>query len=529
MTEDDAPTVRRSAGEFGGAPARSSDDVVEATSADGDDASRDDPGGSDSGDRKDGSGSDQDPADETGNGATGDSAEEAGDHAAGDSAEEAGDHATGDRPAGATTVEASRLSSTDHWLGIAAVTFLTAGLGVLTQSRPLFLAAVVGVGYLAYANATEAPEPSLAVTRAVTDPNPEPGDRVGVRVTVTNAGDGVLPDLRIVDHVPDALAAVDGPARTATALRPGASVTFAYTVLARRGEFTFDGLDVVARNVSGSRERALELRTEPTTITCLPPLDATETVPLHGLTSPYTGRVSTDSAGEGVEFASLREYQHGDALSRIDWNRYARDGDLATMEFREERMATVVVLVELRKAAYLQAGPDGPHAVDRSIEATRRLFNSLIDTGDRVGVATLAPDDVWQAPGAGPTHQAEVRNLLATHPTLSPTPPSDRVYVPGYLRTFLHRLADDAQVVFVSPVPDRTSEYVARAIHVRDHPVTVISPDSTRTDTPGRTLAAAERSNRLASLRESGLRVVDWDPEESLAEALARGRRRWSG
>jgi len=430
--------------------------------------------------------------------------------------------------ASATTVREMRLTPTNHWVGIAAITFLTAGLGVMTRSRPLFLAAVVGVGYLAYANATEAPDPSLAVTRSIADPDPEPGDRVRVTVRVTNAGDAILPDLRVVEQIPDALAVVDGPARTATALRPGASVTFSYTVLARRGRFAFEGIDVIARNVSGSRERVLDLATAETTLTCLPPLDATDTVPLQGLTSPYTGRVSTDSAGEGVEFASLREYQHGDAISRIDWNRYARDGALATMEFREERMATVVVLVELRRQAYLQAGEDGPHVVDRSIDATRRLFNSLIATGDRVGIAALAAADVWLPPGAGPTHQAEARHLLATHPALSPTPPSERLYVPGYLKTLLSRLDDDAQVVFVSPVPDVTSAYVARALHVRDHPVTILSPDPTRTDTPGRTLAAAERSNRLASLRRSGIRVVDWESDERLAEALERARRRWS-
>jgi len=435
---------------------------------------------------------------------------------------------TAGEAASATTVREMHLVSTNHWVGVAAVTFLTAGLGVVTRSRPLFLAAVVGVGYLAYANATEAPDPSLAVTRSVADADPEPGDRVRVQVRVTNAGDEVLPDLRVVEQVPDALAVVDGPARAATALRPGASVTFSYAVRARRGEFSFEGVDVIARNVSGSRERVLDLATAATTVTCLPPLGATDAVPLQGLTSPYTGRVSTDSSGEGVEFSSLREYQPGDALGRIDWNRYARDGQLATMEFREERMATVVVLVELREQAYLRADEDGPHAVDRCIDATRRLFNSLIATGDRVGIAALAAEEAWLSPGAGPTHQAEARHLLATHPALSPTPPSGQLYVPGFLKTLLSRLDDDAQVVFVSPVPDVTSVYVARALHVRDHPVTVVSPDPTRTDTPGRTLAAAKRSNRLASLRRTGVRVVDWASEERLAEALERARRRWS-
>jgi len=429
----------------------------------------------------------------------------------------------------AAAVRSSRIRSTNHWVGFATLVFLSAGLGALLRSRPLMLAAVVGVGYLAYANTTEAPEPELAVERRLSEEEPEPGDTVEVTVVVENVGEAALADLRVVEQVPEALAVTEGPARAATALRPGARMTFSYTVLARRGAYRFEGLTVIARNASGSRERELDVATEPAAITCLAPIDATATVPLRGLTSPYTGRVSTDSSGEGTEFASLREYQHGDALSRIDWNTYARDRTLTTMEFREERMATVVVVLDLRAEAYLQAGDDGPHAVDRGIDAARRVFNSLLDTGDRVGLAAFAADTVWLAPGAGPTHRARARELLSTDPALSPLPPDGRVYVRLQLRRLAQRLDDDAQVVFVSPMPDDTSAVIARSLHVRGHAVTVLSPDPTMGDTPGRRLAAIERSNRLNGLRGSDVRVVDWDGDERLAEALERARRRWSG
>jgi uncharacterized protein (DUF58 family) len=427
------------------------------------------------------------------------------------------------------TVRSSRVRSTNHWVGFAAMVFLSAGLGALTRSRPLMLAAVVGVGYLAYANTTEAPAPQLAVERRLSTDEPEPGDRVEVTVVVENVGEAVLPDLRVVEQVPEALAVTDGPARAATALRPGSRMTFSYEVLARRGDYRFEGLTVIARNASGSRERELDVETEPAAVTCLAPVDATDTVPLRGLTSPYTGRVPTDSSGEGTEFASLREYQHGDALSRIDWNTYARDRTLTTMEFREERMATVVIVLDLRSEAYLRAGDDGPHAVDRGIDAARRVFNSLLDTGDRVGLAAFATDNVWLAPGAGPTHRARARELLSTHSALSPTPPDRRVYVRTRLRRLVKRLDDDAQVVFVSPMPDETSAVIARSLHVRGHAVTVVSPDPTMRDTPGRRLAAIDRSNRLNDLRGGDVRVVDWGGDERLAEALERARKRWSG
>lgn len=430
---------------------------------------------------------------------------------------------------GRLTVRSVTTRRTGRWVGVAGLSFLTAGLGIATSTRPLLLAAVVGVVYLAYANVTSAPTPSLSAARRVSDPTPDPGDEVEVTVSVTNTGDSSLPDLRVVEQVPDALSVERGPARAATALRPGATVTFSYTVTARRGEFDFDGLTLVVRNASGSEEKEFDLSMAPTTLTCVPPVDSTDAVPLHALTSHYTGRVATDTAGEGVEFASIREYQHGDPLSRIDWNRYASSGTLATMEFREERMATVVLLVDLRKGAYVQSGEGGRNAVERSIDATHRLFNSLLDTGDRVGIAALSKDDIWLPPGAGPTHQAEARHLLATHPALSPTPPDERVYVRPALRMLVGRLPDDAQILFCTPMVDDAAAYVARRLHVRGHPVTVVSPDATRRDTIGRTLASVERSNRLSELRAAGIRVIDWAEDQSLFETLEAARRRWSG
>jgi uncharacterized protein (DUF58 family) len=91
------------------------------------------------------------------------------------------------------------------------------------------------------------------------------------------------------------------------------------------------------------------------------------------------------------------------------------------------------------------------------------------------------------------------------------------------------RLPDESQVVFCTPMVDDAAAYVARRLHVRGHPVTVVSPDATRRDTVGRTMASVERSNRLSELRAAGIRVIDWGDDESLVETLEAARRRWSG
>lgn len=415
---------------------------------------------------------------------------------------------------------------TNHWTGVGALTLLAVGLGAIVEQPPLLLAGVAAVGYAAWARTGEAPTPELAVERELSTTAPEPGDDVEVTVTVENVGDAALPDLRLVDGVPPALAVTGHAARLGTALRPGKRATFSYTVTAVRGEHEWEPMRVFARNASGSREREIEVAAA-TTLRCLPELRATADLPLRGLTSPYAGRVATDVAGEGVEFHSTRDYRRGDPLTRVDWNRFARTGALSTLSFREERAATVVLLVDARTEAYRSVGEGEPNAVERSVDAASQSFSALLASGDRVGLAALAPAELWLPPGAGEDHRAAARELLATHPALSATPDDARFFPSIRLRRLRRRLPTDAQLIVFSPLADDYVVTLVRRLHATGHLVTTVSPDPTATGTVGQRLARVERGNRLSRLRSSGIRVLDWG-DEPLAVALETAAARWS-
>lgn len=417
---------------------------------------------------------------------------------------------------------------TGRWVGVIGVTLLLVGVGVVARQPAPVLVGAVGVGYGLYARAGEAPEATLHAERRLTDETADPGERVVVTVTVRNVGEAFLPDVRLVDGVPPGLDVVDGPARAATALEPGASATFSYAVRATRGTHDWEPVRVITRNASGSRERetavdaAVDIR-----LSCTPSLSAGGDLPLRGLTTQYHGRVPTAIGGDGVEFHATREYRHGDPLRRVDWNRRARTGELATTEHREERAATVVLLIDARESAYVAPDPDADTAVESAVDAAGRTFSALLSSGDRVGIAALGPRDCWLPPGSGTDHAARGRDTLATAPALAPTPSDDRFHPSSWFRRFRRRLPADAQVLFLTPLVDRYAVALARRIDAHDHLVTALSPNPTATDTPGRSLVARERSERIRELRQAGIRTVEWG-DRSFPVAVAAAKRRWS-
>lgn len=415
---------------------------------------------------------------------------------------------------------------TNRWVGLEGITLLVVGIGAIVNQPALVLVGVVGAGFVAHARVGDAPTPSVSIERTVSDPTPDPGETIDVTLAIKNEGDGWLYDLRLVDGVPDAIEAPDRPARLATALGPGESTAITYAVTTVRGEHTWESVRIVTRNPSGSRERETTIEVE-TTIRCSPTLDAGADLPLRGLTTQYAGRVVTDVGGSGIEFHSTREYRSGDPLRRIDWNRRARTGELATLELREERAATVVLLVDARSDAHVTADPERPSAVERSVAAVGQVFSTLTNSGDRVGLSALSSADCWLPPGSGTGHEAKARELLASHRAFAPRPIDGNFYPSLWFRQLRRRLPGDAQIVFFSPMIDDYAVRIARRLDAYGHLVTVISPNPTDETTTGRRLARVERSIRLYRLRRAGLRIVDWG-DEPLVTTLEATRRRWS-
>jgi len=406
-----------------------------------------------------------------------------------------------------------------------------ASAGVASGQQPLLAAAVIPLAFVLVGALSGTPEAagSVRVDRRMGPPSPMPGETVRVTLTVENPTDRALPDVRVVDGVPDAVTVFEGSPRAALSLRAGESATVSYSVIARRGEYAFDPPRVRLRNASatGYDTAAVDAAGD-ARLSCEVGVDA---VPLHEQTTGFTGQLPTDTGGSGVEFYGTREYRTGDPPSRIDWRQLAKSGSLTTVDYRRQQAARTVVVVDARDACDLAPAEGYPTGVDLGVYAAARLVGTLADADHQVGVAAVEDAGLgetvsWVEPSSGPELRARAERLFADvlESSASDRGVADGSGVPGdgdAVADLRRRLSGSTQLIVVSPVLDGYPVEATRTLSAHGHELTVVSPDVTGRDSTGKRVAALERRTRLAEVRDAGVPVVDWHPDEPLTLALA--------
>jgi len=421
---------------------------------------------------------------------------------------------------------------------MAAVALVT--LGAVLGNAVLFVAATAPAVYLLAEALATPPDPaSLAVERSVETPVVTPGQRTTVTVTVRNEGDRPMPDVRVVDRPPEGVTVDGAPARGCLSVRPGESESLAYEAVAGHGEHEFPNPVVRLRSLSAVGARtARPAAAGDATLSCR---RAEESPSLRAAARRQVGTRPADTPGSGLEFHSVREYRHGDDVSRVDWRRFAKTGDLATVNFREPHATATVVVVDARRPTRVGRRPGGPTAAELSVDAAERVFVRLADAGNRVGLSALgvtagdveAPvpsdraDRPWVPVGGDGATRTRGRAVLdavlsvagdaRTGPAPRTTDGVQRRVDPARPSVLRERLPGSAAVAVATPVLDDEPVALVEALSAAGHPVLVVSPDVTGTESLGARVTATERRLRLRRLRACGARVVDWDPGEPLS------------
>lgn len=400
-------------------------------------------------------------------------------------------------------------------------------IGLVTSVTTPFLLGFLAVGYSLTKYLTDVPETRVKVTRVLASDSPVPGDVVEVKLTVENVGERPLLDLRIVDGAPAPLRVVEGSPSIATSLQPGDRSQISYAVLAKRGTFTFDDVQVMARDLANVSERRVEV-TVPTRLTGSTRLDD---LSLREQSSQRIGSVKTDQGGSGVEFYGTREYRAGDPMNQVNWSHLAKTGELTTVEFREQRAPTVAIVLDQREAARVAPTTAALDGVDLSVYAAERAFLTLLDTGTDVGLITYGERMTDIEPGSDATQRALVQSRLrAATDRYAAALGEAHIDAGGVVfqrrspepRMIDHHVPRNAQVILLSPATDDFALEVSERLAALGHPVTLLSPAVAATGSIGARQSRLDRACRLEAIRDQGTRVIDWHPDEPVQLAITR-------
>ena len=173
------------------------------------------------------------------------------------------------------------------------------------------------------------------------------------------------------------------------------------------------------------------------------------------VTSIFGGEYQSVFRGQGMEFAEVREYQHGDDVRSIDWNVTARTGHPFVKKHVEERELTVFLLLDLSGSE--QFGTRGRFKAELAAEIAAVLALSAVRNNDRVGLLIFTDRIEHAVPARkGRRHVLRlIRDVLAFRPLGLGTD------LPGAL-TYAARLLPHRGILFVLsdfvPPPDAPPE-----------------------------------------------------------------------
>lgn len=437
----------------------------------------------------------------------------------------------------------TRLGRWDAGL-VAAV--LALGAGLLLANLVLVGAAVVGLIFALYGTVSTVPAGvALAATRTFGTGGATPGSELTVTLDIENTGDSVIPDLRVADDVPEACPVVDGSSRASGALSPGDTLTVEYTIVLERGRFEFDSPTCRLRSLAGTDTQTRTISADgDSSLTCGAPI---ADPPTTASTLQHAGEVGTDNAGSGLEFFATRQYHPGDPMNRINWHQVAKTGEFVTVQYRQERAARTVLVVDCRPCTRVSYSPGYPTAGALSAYVAERLYDAfgtagVVRTLTAVGLdgteTFVGPDGL---PWIGPDSPAGASRELFEHATrvaADRSPPDGSVSTAGRtappastdggpsesktIDRLQSRVPAEAQVVVCSPLLDEWPVELAETLTSHGHETLVVSPDITGGDSTGQRITALSRRLRLRAVRRAGAEVTDWPATYPVEYALER-------
>jgi uncharacterized protein (DUF58 family) len=240
----------------------------------------------------------------------------------------------------------------------------------------------------------------------------------------------------------------------------------------------------------------------------------TSLVPLYR-ERPVTGEHRARSKGAGSEFAEIRPYRHGDSVRMIHPQLSARRGEPMVIERHPDRSSTIVLMVDSAQ----DLGVDIDTSLRWTITAAMALGERHLRAQDRLGLLDVGRTIRWLPARLGRRHlHTVVDSLLATE-VFPREVNAERATLPA-------NLPASATIVAISPLLNERTLSLLVTLRSRGHEIMVIKPALPEPEpwvsTLARRIFTVGNDLNERWLRERGVTVIPWKPEDSLEHVLRR-------
>jgi uncharacterized protein (DUF58 family) len=399
--------------------------------------------------------------------------------------------------------------------------------GVLTRHVQVLTLAIPVLAYAACLVVARRglPVPQLDLVRSPSSLRVREGTDVEVELLITNSGSR-LPLIAARDDLPDEEMLSSGRPGYLGPLAPDETARIHYGLRPQRGLHMQDSVRIVswARGGLAFQEHDLQCSTLLSAVPEAQRLPNLAITPRR--THAFAGSVLAEVPGPGIDYFGCRAYAPGDDIRRINWRAVARTDRLIINEYEQERMADVVIILDIRSQAHIQVGDRG--TFEPTCRAAASFADHFLRQGNRVGLLLYGLTVDWVEPAAGRFHLERILASIAAARPGKSFAFEDLALLPMTV------FPSGSQLVLISRLVREDDHLIPIRLAARGYSVIVLYPEASQLEAANQpkddALRLAMRFRELQvrtmfrSMLSHGVRVIPWDLDVSLATALDAAR-----
>ena len=383
---------------------------------------------------------------------------------------------------------------------------------LLTLAIPLVVYLLVGV--------LETPgKVSLQARRELEKPDNGSNGAVRVRLSVQNQGDPIA-SLSIIDNLQPAAEIVEGHAQWMCAANSGEQKELAYVIRSENSLISWDTATFIASDSLGLFTEKIELPLPGEVFIRPQPISMKRNLFRPQSTLQISGLHPARKAGAGTDFWSVREYETGDSLRRINWTLSGKyPNHLFTNEFEKEEIADIGFIIDAR---ILTRDTDNA-LFQATAQAASSLAEYFIGSGNRVAMLIIGRPISSIFPGCGKRH------LFKLQRTLAATQPGGNIKLSSLENFSIRLFPPRSMIVIFSSAVHRDLHTYSR-LRAQGYQVVLISPDPVEFAASRQAeilpnnyairAAKAERLIQFKQMMKLGVTVIDWPVNRPLSAVL---------